>query len=67
MSYEPGIYVKGDERRQAYTRSAAVALTFDGFRLEESTDSAQEQDAPTTPTETANTASLFDSQEDPSE
>lgn len=35
--YQPGIYVKGDQKRAAHTARDAVALVFDGFKLEEST------------------------------
>jgi len=34
-SYAPGVYVKGDRRRSATSRSDAVALVFEGYRLVE--------------------------------
>lgn len=52
-TYEPGIYVKGDEKRVARTRSVAVALVFDGYRLE-SAEVAPQPEAPTAPTATSN-------------
>lgn len=52
MSYEPGIYVKGDRRRQAHTAAQAVALAFDGYRLE-STDTAEDSAPAPTVSDTA--------------
>lgn len=31
-THEPGVYVKGDQKRVAHTPSDAVALTFEGFK-----------------------------------
>jgi len=66
-SYAPGVYVKGDDERVANSASAAVALTFDGYKLkEEAAPAPAEEQKPseTTPTPAALAAPKRKSQED---
>lgn len=53
--YTPGIYVKGDDKRVARSRSVAVALAFQGFRLQGSSK-VEQRPAPKVPTATAKSA-----------
>ena len=47
MSYEPGTYVKGDDTKVAKTAKQAVALQFEGYRLDEKGEkAAAESSAP---------------------
>lgn len=72
MSYEPGFYVKGDQRRQAHSAAQAVALVFDGFTLE-TTDTTEGTTPAPTVSDTApvpdvpTPASLFGSRDDESQ
>lgn len=45
--YKPGIYVKGETRRQAHSASQAVALVADGFSLENTDTTEASAPAPT--------------------